>query len=170
MNNSENYEVILLLLNLLLTTVGKCLNGQLQKMVLAFHILTCQAWSSIVIIVYCLVYYYLVISLGAGSIVIIPSNDFTTFENNTLTFTFNCSGNGRTVVWIVDGYTTGTQYVLSKEIQPTPSIVSPDGLTVSSQLIVPTTKTNRNITVICTVLDRSYQPHSSNPVRFTLQG
>ena len=119
---------------------------------------------------HCLVYYYLIISLGAGSIVIIPSYDFTTFVNNTSTFTFNCSGNGTVLFWTVDGNTTGTQYVLSKGIQPTPFIVSPDGPTVSSQLIVPTTQANRNITVMCTVVDTSYQPHFSNPVRLTLQG
>ena len=38
--------MILLLLNLLLTTVDKYLYGQMQKMVLAFHILTCQAFVS----------------------------------------------------------------------------------------------------------------------------
>ena len=107
---------------------------------------------------------------GAGSVVISPSNDYTTFENNTSTYTFNCSGNGAVLFWTVDGYTTGAQYVLSKGIQPTPFIVSPDGLTVSSQLIVPTTKANRNIAVICTVLDTSYRLQSSNPVRLTLQG
>ena len=110
-------------------------------------------------------------SLGAGSVVISPSNDYTTFENNTSNFTFNCSGNGTIVVWKVDGYTTGTQYVRNKGINYTnPSVVSPDGLTVSSQLIVPTTKANRNISVICTVLGTSYHYQSSNPVRLTLQG
>ena len=68
------------------------------------------------------------------------------------------------------GTPTGTQYVLSKGIQPTPYVVSPDGLTVSSQLTVPTTKANRNITVHCTVVDTSYLPHFSNSVRLTLQG
>ena len=108
--------------------------------------------------------------LGAGSVVISPSNDYTTFENNTSNFTFNCSGNGTFLFWTVDGNTTGTQYVLSKGIQPTPYVVSPDGPTVSSQLTVPTTNANRNITVNCTVLDTSYQLHSSNSVRLTLQG
>ena len=115
-------------------------------------------------------YNHLLHTLGAGSVVISPSNDYTTFENNTSTFTFNCSGDGTVLFWTVDGYPTGTQYVLSKGIQPTPYIVLLDGPTVSSQLIVPTTKANRNITVICTVLDTSYQPHSSNPLRLTLQG
>ena len=109
-------------------------------------------------------------TLGAGSVVISPSDDYTAFENNISPFTFNCSGSGKFLNWRVDGYSTGTQYVLSKGIQDTHYIVSPDGLTVSSQLIVPTIKANRNITVICTVLDTSYQPHSSNPVRLTLQG
>ena len=109
-------------------------------------------------------------SLGAGSVVISPSNDYTTFENNTSNFTFNCSGNGTVLFWTVDGYSSGAPYVLNKGIQPTPYVVSPDGPTVSSQLIVPTTEANRNITVICTVLDASYQLQSSNPVRFTLQG
>ena len=82
-----------------------------------------------------------------------PSHDYTTFENNPSTFTFNCSGNGIFLLWTVNGYTTGTSYVLNRGIQYTPFIVSPDGLTVSSQLIVPTTKANNNITVICTVQD-----------------
>ena len=108
---------------------------------------------------------------GAGSVAISPSNDYTTFENNTSTFTFTCSGNGTLLLWTVDGYSTGTPYVLSKGIQLTPFIVSSNGPgIVSSQLIVPTTKANSNITVICTVLDTSYQPDSSNPVRLTLQG
>ena len=105
-------------------------------------------------------------------IIISPSNDYTTFQNNTSTLTFNCSGNGTIVLWTVDGYTTGTQYVLSKGIQYTPYIVSPDGPTVSTQLIFPTTKANRNNTVICITTWQvpPYNLQSSNPVRLILQG
>ena len=85
-----------------------------------------------------------------------------------LHFTFSCHGNGTILFWTVDGYTTREPYALSKQIQPTSYIVSPAGLTVLSQLIVPTTKANRDITVICSVLDTSYQSHSNNPVRLTL--
>ncbi|KAL5469192.1 hypothetical protein EMCRGX_G030411 [Ephydatia muelleri] len=45
-----------------------------------------------------------------------------------------------------------------------------DGLAVSSQLIVPTTKANNNITVICIVLDLSFNPQSSDPVKLFLKG
>ena len=115
---------------------------------------------------------YLLPTLGAGSVVISPSDDFTTYENNTSNFTFNCSGNGTFLFWTVDGYTTGTQYVLSKRIQYTTYVVSPDGPTVSSQLIVPTTKANRNITVVCTttVLFPPFDYQTSYPVRLILQG
>ena len=106
---------------------------------------------------------------GADGVIISPSNDCTTFENNPSTFTFNCSGDGTVLYWTVDGYTTGTLYVLNKGIYNTVPI-SPDGLTVSSQLIVPTTKANNNITVICTVQDASYNHQSSDPVKLILQG
>ena len=111
-------------------------------------------------------------TVGADAFVtILPSNNCTTFENNPSTFTFNCSGNGTVLYWTVDGYTTGTLYVLSKSIQYTRFKVSPDGLTVSSQLIVPTTKANNNITVICTVLDASSSNYqSSDPAKLILQG
>ena len=109
-------------------------------------------------------------SIGADGIIILPSTDYTTFENNPSTFTFSCSGNGGRLYWTVDGYTTGTSYVQNKGIYPTP-YVSPDGVTVSSQLIVPTTKANNIITVICTVEDASTGNHqSSDPVRLILQG
>ena len=96
--------------------------------------------------------------------------DYTTFENNASTFTFNCSGNGTFLYWTVDGYDDSLLYVLSRGIHYT-SPVSPDGLTVSSQLIVPTTKANNNTVVMCTVLD--LLPHniqSSGPVTLILQG
>ena len=74
-------------------------------------------------------------------------------------------------MWKVDGYFTGEVYVRNKGIQPTLSIVSSDELSVSSQLIVPTTKANNNITVICIVLDASFNIQSvSNPVKLFLQG
>ena len=99
-----------------------------------------------------------------------PSNDYTTFENNASTFTFNCSGNGTLLFWTVNGYITGSSYVLNRGIQPTPFILSPDGLTVSSQLIVPTTKANNNITVICLVQNQQANHQSSNPANLILQG
>ena len=52
----------------------------------------------------------------------------------------------------------------------TPFIISLDGLIVSSQLIVPTTKVNNNVTIICTVWDSLFNHQSSNPVKLYLQG
>ena len=99
-----------------------------------------------------------------------PSADYTTFENNTSRFTFNCSGSGTQLFWTVDGYAATTSYVHNKGIYYTPP-VSPDGLTVTSQLIVPTTKANNNTVVFCTVLNTStYYHQSSDPVRLILQG
>ena len=69
--------------------------------------------------------------------------------------------------WTVDGYTTGTLYVLNKGIKDTNFLVSPDELTVSSQLIVPTTKANNNTVVIYTV---EFNHQSSDLVRHVLQG
>ena len=115
-------------------------------------------------------YNVILLPIVAASVVISPSHDCTTFENNASTFTFNCSGNGTILLWTVNGYTTGTSYVLNRGIQYTPFIVSPDGLTVSSQLIVPTTKANNNITVICTVQDSLFNYQSSHPVKLLLQG
>ena len=108
--------------------------------------------------------------VGADGIIISPSNDYTTFENNASTFTFNCSGDGTILYWTVDGYTTGASYVKNKGIYPTPYIISPDGLTVSSQLIVPTTKANNNTVVMCAVQDVSFNLQSSDSVRLILQG
>ena len=73
-------------------------------------------------------------------------------------------------MWTVDGYFTGETYVLMKGIKPTPFIATPDGLTVSSQLIVPTTKANNNITVICTVQDSLFNIQSSNTRKLYVQG
>ena len=113
---------------------------------------------------------HLLHTVGADGIIISPSADYTTFENNASTFTFNCSGNGTFLYWTMDGHDSGTSYVLNKGIYPTP-YVSPDGLTISSQLIVPTTKANNNTVVVCTVLDTStYYRQSSDPVRLILQG
>ena len=110
-------------------------------------------------------------SAGANAIVIIsPSTNYTTFENNTSTFTFNCSGDGTNLYWSVDEQPAeSSSYVLNKGIHRTLP-VSPDGLTVSSQLIVPTTKANNNTVVVCTVLDVSFNHQSSHPVRLILQG
>ena len=108
--------------------------------------------------------------VGADGIIISPSTDYTTFENNTSTFKFNCSGNGTYLSWTVDGNAATTSYVLNKGIYYIP-YVSPDVLTVSSQLIVPTTKANNNIIVMCTVLDASFNYYqSSDPVKLILQG
>ena len=108
--------------------------------------------------------------LAGASVIISPSHDYTTFENNASILTFNCSGNGTGLLWIVDGHALGSSYVLNKGIQCTPFIVLPDKLTVSSQLIVPTTKANNNIAVICTLLDSVFNLQSSNPVKLYLQG
>ena len=103
--------------------------------------------------------------------VISPFHDYTAFENNASKLTYNCSGNGTSLQWRVDGYTTGTKYVRNKGITFTHFIESRDGLSVSSQLTVPTTKANNNITVICIVQDSllNYQQWS-NPVKLFIQG
>ncbi|KAL5469205.1 hypothetical protein EMCRGX_G030429 [Ephydatia muelleri] len=107
-----------------------------------------------------------------ASVVVLPSHDNTTFENNASYVTFTCFGIGAYMylLWTVNGYDTGSPYVLNKGIRYTPYIISPDGLSVSSQLIVPTTKANNNITVICIVVDASFNPQFSNPVKLFLQG
>ena len=111
-----------------------------------------------------------ILPLAGASVIISPSHDYITFENNASIFTFNCSGNGTSLLWIVDGQSAGSSCVLNKGIQYAPFIVSPDRLTVSSQLIVSTTKANNNITVICTVQDSLFNHQSSNPVKLYLQG
>ena len=131
---------------------------------LPFHTLTMFLPMLYTCIIICLV--------GADGIIISPSTDYTTFENNPSTFAFSCSGNGTYLSWTVDGQAVTTSYVLNKGISYIP-YVSPDVLTVSSQLIVPTTKANINITVICVLLDASfnyYYYQSSDPVRLILQG
>ena len=109
----------------------------------------------------------ILLPIVAASVVISPSRDYTTFENNASTFTFNCSGNGTILLWTVNGYSI---ILNNTEIEATPFILSPDGLTVSSQLIVPTTKANNNITVICIMQDSLFNHQSSNPVKLLLQG
>ena len=106
--------------------------------------------------------------LAGTSVIISPSHDYTTFETNG--FVFNCSGNGTFLMWTMDGHAIGSSYVLNKGILYTPTIILPDKLTVSSQLIVPTTKANNNITVICTLLDSLFNLQSSNSVKLYLQG
>ena len=116
-----------------------------------------------------LFFMFFLLHAGADGIIISPSNDFTTFEKNMSTFTFNCSGNGTYLLWTVDGYAATHPYVPNKGIYYTPP-VSPDGVTVYSQLIVPTTKANNNIVVFCTVQDALFNHQSSDPVRLILQG
>ena len=106
----------------------------------------------------------------AVCIEILPSGDYIAFENNSSIFTFTCSGNGTSLFWDVDEHPAGSRYVLNKGIQATPYISTPDGLIVSSQLIVPTTKANNNIAVICRVFDLVFNHQSSNPVKLILQG
>ena len=134
----------------------------------AFKLTTALLHAQYTVHVVCEV--FICLHITDASVVIAPSHDYITFENNASTFTFNCSGNGAFLLWAVDGYTTGSSYVLNKGIQLKPFIVTPDGLTVSSQLIVPTTKANNNITVICTVQDSLFNHQSSNPVKLFLQG
>ena len=74
---------------------------------------------------------FICLHITDASVVIAPSHDYTTFENNVPNFTFSCSGNGAFILWTVDGQSTGSSYVLNKGIQYTPFIISPDGLTVS---------------------------------------
>ena len=70
----------------------------------------------------------------------------------------------------MEHFFSGCSIKVNTTIQVTPFISSPDGLTVSSQLIVPTTKANNNITVICTVQDLLFNNQLSNPVKLLLQG
>ena len=113
---------------------------------------------------------FICVHITDAGVVISPSHDYTTLENNASIFSFNCSGNGRSLLWTVDGYFTGSLYVRNEGIQPTPYISLSDELTVSSQLIVPTTKANNNITVICIVQDSFFNSQSSDPVKLFLQG
>ena len=80
---------------------------------------------------------FLMMPLLDTSVVISPSHDYTTFENNASTFTFNCSGNGVSLFWTVDGYSTGRSYVLNKGIQYTSFIISPDGVSLLSSFFQP---------------------------------
>ena len=116
--------------------------------------------------------YFEIVETADASVVVLPSHDNTTFENNASYVTFTCFGIGAYMylLWTVNGYDTGSPFVLNKGIRYTPYIISPDGLSVSSQLIVPTTKANNNITVICIVGDLSFNPQFSNPVKLFLQG
>ena len=114
--------------------------------------------------------YFCIVDTTDASVVIAPSHDYTTFENNASIFTFNCAGNGTFLLWKVDGYFDDEVYEHNKRIQNTPFNISPDGLTVSTQLIVPTTKANNNTAVICTVQDSLFNLQSSNQVTLFLQG
>ena len=91
---------------------------------------------------------------------VLPSRDYVAFENNLAIFEFNCSGNGTSLFWDIDGH---SMYTLKEYY-----ISSPDGLTVSSKFIVPTTKANNNITVICTSGHASFNYRSSDPVKLFL--
>ena len=108
----------------------------------------------------------------AVSTVVTPSRDYIAFENNAASVTFGCLGNGTTLYWTVDGYTTGESYVLSRGIHDSRYLVTPDGLRVYSSLTVPTSHANSNISVICTTFDPSImnKRESSDPVKLMLQG
>ncbi|KAL5469208.1 hypothetical protein EMCRGX_G030432 [Ephydatia muelleri] len=106
-----------------------------------------------------------------ASVVISPPRDYITFENNASNFTFNCNGSGKYLLWTVDGYGTGSPSVRSKGIEIASYIQ--DGHSVSSQLSIPKTRANSNITVICTVMKYLRIPssaESSEPVKLILQG
>ena len=74
-------------------------------------------------------------------------------------------------MWTVDGLDTTAPHVLNKGISVLPSVVSPDGRNITSQLSVPTIKSNNNTSVVCTVLDASLRnPQSAGPVTLLIQG
>ena len=74
-------------------------------------------------------------------------------------------------MWSVDGYDAAAPHVLNKGISVLlPSVVSPDDRNITSRLSVPTIKSNNNTSVVCTVLDASYNHQSAGPVTLLIQG
>ena len=109
---------------------------------------------------------------GAFGIEITPSKDHVhvSFENVSGICRFTCSGNGAYVVWTVDGYDAATPHVVNKGISVLPIVVSPDGHNITAWLSVPTITSNNNTSVVCTLLDASYNHQSAGPVTLLIQG
>ena len=103
-----------------------------------------------------------------GPVVISPPTDYTTFIA-TGNVTFNCSGTGLVIAWVVDGQATSNITVLGRGITVAPQQSS--GNTLLSQLIIPTTIVNNNTEARCNVVQVSgTSTVQSVPVKLLLQG
>ncbi|KAL5491662.1 hypothetical protein EMCRGX_G016994 [Ephydatia muelleri] len=115
----------------------------------------------------------LLLTTGAVGIEIAPSKDqvYVAFENVSGICIFTCSGIGAHVLWSVDGLDATSSHVLNKGIRIPGELASSYSRNITSWLLVPTIKSNNNISVGCTLLDASYRnPQSAGPVSLLIQG
>ena len=103
------------------------------------------------------------------SVTVSPSLNYTSFENSTSRFIFNCTGTGVVLFWTVDGNASYTEEILHRGIVTIPLI---HNITfVSAQISIPTTVVNNNTEVVCIVFDSTLtHPFYSSPLLLKLQG
>ena len=110
---------------------------------------------------------YLPSSGTAGYVVLIPSQNYTVFEN-AVSAVFNCSGDGSVVVWILNGSVYGPVH---QQRGITYITLSGAGATVTSKLYTTASATNNNTEVICKVADGTFtNVQTSNSSNLTVQG
>lgn len=97
-----------------------------------------------------------------------PSQNYISFEKNATLVLFNCSGNGATIIWIVDGNASNLEPIVLRGITQITTVLNS---IASSQLSIPTIAENNNTEVICIVADYTYTNlQYSAPVKLILQG
>ena len=107
--------------------------------------------------------------IGIYGVIVYPPFNCTTFEGNTSQFTFNCTGVGDFLFWIVDGNDSTSAEISQRGIQ---TIALPRNAgNVSSRLLISTSAVNNNTKVVCKVFDYmrtniQYSP----PLYLRLQG
>lgn len=99
---------------------------------------------------------------------LIPSSTYFACENSNEYATFNCSGNGLYINWLVDGLSIHDTRIEQRNIAAT------DGQVVcgyvSSALMIQTTTENNNTIVTCHIIQLSFAVESLPSVMLILQG
>ena len=111
-------------------------------------------------------YYVYHLNLGTAGYVVLSPPQNIAFQYNAPAV-FNCSGDGSTIVWVLNGSAYG-QVHQQRGITVTQSGT---GATVISNLYIPASVPNNNTEVICKVTDGNFiNIQISNSSSFTIQG
>ena len=101
-----------------------------------------------------------------GYVILSPPQSYTVFQYNAPAV-FNCSGDGSTIGWVLNGSAYGQLH----QQRGIAVAQSGTGATVTSTLDIQASATNNNTEIICKVADGSFtNVQTSNSSIFTVQG